>query len=339
MPKKLPYLLLLLSLLPACTPPTDARAGDELRVQGRELLDTRGAPLLLRGINLQYGDAPDERWPAIARIAGTGANAVRLQLRAHTTADQLRAALDAIVGAGMVAIPMVYGEDITCGDAAAALQRATALWQGDWRAVLQAPRYRGRLILNLANEWGLSDTAEQRAHYLDHYRSAIAALRAAGYRQPLMIDAPHCGQDALALADGLGAALRDADPLQQVLLSVHAYWRFADAAQLRAATTALHAAGLAFVWGEFGNRQFQAAQDRATDHRALMRQANRAQVGYLAWSWYGNGGEARALDLAQAANSDRLTGYGEEVIEGSWLQGWPVRGLRATARRPGSPAP
>lgn len=331
--------LLLLAMLLSCKPQARTVAGDELQVEGPTLFDSHGAPLLLRGINLQYGDAPDERWPAIARIAATGANAVRLQLRAHTTADQLRAALDAIVGAGMVAIPMVYGEDITCGDAATALQRATALWQGEWRAVLQAPRYRGRLILNLANEWGLSDTAEQRAHYLAHYRSAIAALRAAGYRQPLMIDAPHCGQDALALADGLGAALRATDPLGNVLPSVHAYWRFADAAQLRAAATALHAAGLAFVWGEFGNRQFEAAQGRATDHRALMRQADRAQVGYLAWSWYGNGGEARVLDLAEAANSDRLTGYGEEVIEGSWLHGWPVRGLRATARRPEPPAP
>lgn len=61
-----------------------------ITVRGGDILATNGQVLTLRGINLQYGDNPQERLTSIGPIASTGANAIRLQLRRNTTAAQLR---------------------------------------------------------------------------------------------------------------------------------------------------------------------------------------------------------------------------------------------------------
>lgn len=65
----------------AVAPPTGV-----IVARGGSLYSASGRKLVLRGINLQYGDSPSVRLAGINAIAATGANAVRLELRNATTA-------------------------------------------------------------------------------------------------------------------------------------------------------------------------------------------------------------------------------------------------------------
>lgn len=299
-----------------------------MRIEGGQIVSASGRPVLLRGINLQYGDSPASRLPAIDAIADQGANAIRLQLRRNTTAAQLRAALDAIVARGLVAIPMYWEEDVTCTHDTAGFATAVQRWTVTWKDVLADPRYRAHLVLNIANEWGQSSRLQD---WQDRQVDAIRQIRAAGLAMPLMIDAPDCGQTPGAFSAATAARLLAADPYTNLVFSVHAYWRFQTAALIQAAVDQVRATGVPMVWGEFGQLAFQAASGNATDHRALMRDANRRAVGYLAWSWYGNGPEAVLLDMATRDSGGSLTAYGRQVIEGTTLDGEAVAGLRATS--------
>jgi mannan endo-1,4-beta-mannosidase len=315
---------------PSEAPVTATPPSGWMRVAQGELRSASGHAVLLRGINLQYGDWPEGRLAGLAAIADQGANAVRLQLRRDTTAAQLRAALDELLARGMVAIPMYWETDVTCTHDTQGLATAMTRWTQTWREVLLDSRYRGMLVVNIANEWGSS---AQLADWRSRMAAAITQLREAGLAMPLMIDAPDCGQLATAFDSATVAAWLAADPYDNLVLSVHAYWRYQTAALITEAVDQVRAQGLPMVWGEFGQRAFQADSGHATDHLALMRDANRRSVGYLAWSWYGNGPEAAVLDMATQISGGELTAYGREVVEGATLDGEPVAGLRATSQR------
>ncbi len=118
------------------------------------------------------------------------------------------------------------------------------------------------LILNLTNELGYwewaDDSGSALAAYTSAYKTAIAAMRAAGYTCPLMIDAPDCGSKLSAFTaagDGgltVGAELVAADSLGNILLSAHAYWAGYDGRPF--IPTAI-AANLPIVFGEIANKQ------------------------------------------------------------------------------------
>lgn len=258
----------------APVPPADAQV---LTVADQQLLDATGKPLMLRGINLQYGDNPEARLSAVAPIGETQANVVRLQLRRDTTAAQLRAALDAIVAQGMVAMPMLWEEDITCSnDESVLLADVDALWFSEWLPVLAEAKYQSYLMINIANEWGPSnifaaDSGEY-ADWVSTYESLITGFRDAGFNVPLVIDAPGCGQDYYAFLGGRAEQLMAHDPANNILFSAHAYhstWDTRD--EISQAMQALQTAGLPAIVGEFGGSGFQAPN--VVPHQQLMQLA------------------------------------------------------------------
>lgn len=295
-----------------------------MRVEGTRLLSASGQPFVMRGINLQYGDAPTERLPMIDEIADTGANTIRLLLRRNTTAQELQQGLDRIVARGMVAVVMYWEEDVTCKDGLEGFEAAMLRWTTTWREVLSRPAYQDRLVLNIVNEWGEPDAQDT---FGATYRSAIAALRRVGYEFPLMIDAAHCGQNYSVFENGGARRLFEADPLRNMIFSGHAYWSYQTAAAQEAVIAVVQGQGLAFAWGEFGQAAYQAEIGRGTDHRALIRHAEAHDIHYLAWSWYGNGVEDRILDMRHPGPKPVLTPYGREIVEG----GPGFKGIRATA--------
>ncbi len=127
-----------------------------ITTSSNEIFDASTNPVLLRGINLQYGDNPEVRLAGIAAIKETGANVVRLQLRANTTAAQLEAALDEIVANNLIAMPMLWeGEgEITCTESDEFINKYTQeLWFDRWIDVLVKDKYQSHLMINIANEW------------------------------------------------------------------------------------------------------------------------------------------------------------------------------------------
>ena len=258
-----------------------------------EIFDASTDAILLRGINLQYGDNPDVRLAGIAAIKETGANVVRLQLRANTTAEQLEAALDEIVANDLIAMPMLWeveGE-ITCTESAEFIEKYTQeLWFDRWIDVLVKDKYQTHLMINIANEWGPMNVWDANSvgysEYIDVYKSIIREFREIGFRVPLVIDAPHCGQDYNAFLADRGLELQAADSESNIVLSVHAYgaqWNSSN--KIVAATDAMSKTGVPFIVGEFGGSMVFGAA--SIDHTDLITKGVGDQAMVLNFPWNG----------------------------------------------------
>ncbi len=284
-----------------------------------------GKPFVARGVNLQYGDHPAVALPAIAAIAGAHANLIRLELRRNTTAEQLRQALDEAARLKIPLMLMYWESDITCGHDSALLKRdVNDLWLGRWAPVLKDPRYQPYLMLNIANEWGKADN--DFSDFLTTYHDLIQAMRAGGLHAPIVIDAGNCGQATESFLDGRGQRLIDADPDHNLIVSVHAYnkpWNAPE--RIDANIAELQSSGLPFLIGEFGDRDLLEDGGNRVDHIHLMQTAQTDGVGWLAWSWKGNGKDTHVLDMSNAYGAADLTRRGEEIVNGP-------DGLKATAK-------
>ncbi len=80
---------------------------------------------------------------------------------------------------------------------------------------------RPALLLNIANEAGDDKVTQERLRI--HLPAAITAIRGTGFKAPLLIDAPQWGQDIDRL-QASGPALITADPLHNLMFSVHMWW-------------------------------------------------------------------------------------------------------------------
>ncbi|MDI7775695.1 cellulase family glycosylhydrolase [Asticcacaulis sp. EMRT-3] len=306
-------------LLPERGPPPavfEARDG--------QIFTPDGAPFIMRGVNLQYGDRPGRAWSAIKAIKASGANIIRLELRANTSAHDLRRALNQAVRLKMPVMVMLWEQDVTCSHDSTALRfHVQALWMNRWAQVLNDRKYQPYLMLNIANEWGTSDNHFR--SYISTYSELVSALRGHGYRMPLVIDAADCGQNVSSFLEGRGAALQAADPRHNLILSVHAYnkpWNSRE--KIDANIDALKATGVPFIIGEFGSSQL-VEDGSSVDHLYLMHEAQAKGVGWIAWSWKGNGGASQVLDMSRDYGKARLTQHGEDVVNGP-------DGLKATAK-------
>ncbi len=272
-----------------------------------------GRPFIARGVNLQYGDSPAQALPAIGAIHGVGANIIRLQLRRNTTAEELRAALDEAVKYEIPVMAFYWESDITCGRDSVLLRRDTeALWLGRWADVLLEAKYQPYLMLNIANEWGTSDN--DYSDYLTTYFDLIEAMRARGFRVPIVIDAAHCGQATGSFLEGRGQALYDADPLRNLIVSVHPYHHLWNSpAKIDRNINDLKAAGVPFLLGEFGDREL-VEEGNSVDHLHLMRAAKEKSIGWIAWSWKGNGKPVRVLDMSTDYGKAELTRRGQDIV-------------------------
>lgn len=295
----------------------------QMYVKGGQLYSANGQRFIARGINLQYGDNPTAAFAAITPIANTGANIVRLQLRKHTTAQQLRSALDAIVARNMVAMPMYWESDVTCQSNPQPLQSAVStLWLGSWKTVMQDAKYKGKILLNIANEWG--EDTNNYGDFVSTYKGLIKQLRGGGYTMPLVIDGAHCGQYVQSFLGGRGGELLSADAQRNLLFSLHAYhWLWDTTAEIDAAIAQMKAQNLAFLFGEFGDKRFQAPNN--VDHYHLLSKSQNESVGWIAWSWKGNGaGEEEVLDMSYDYGSINLSPRGNDIVFGE-------DGIRQTA--------
>jgi mannan endo-1,4-beta-mannosidase len=292
--------------------------------EGSEILRPDGTAFIARGINLQYGDNPKAALPAIKAISSTGANIIRLQLRRNTSAKDLKKALDKAVALKLPVMVFYWESDITCGTDSARLRRDTGdLWLRRWADVLSERKYQPYLMLNIANEWGSSK--DNYASYMATYTDLIRAMRARGYRAPIVIDAADCGQATSSFLEGRGKTLQALDPLHNLIVSVHAYnkpWNSPEKIDRNIAD--LRREGVPFLLGEFGDQEL-VEDGNAVDHLHLMQAAQETGTGWITWSWKGNGGVTKVLDMSESYGNVKLTRRGHEIVDGPY-------GLRATAR-------
>lgn len=282
------------------------RAGT-YRVEKGVLFDGCGEQVVLRGVNhpTMYVDRAGK---AMAQIARTGANAVRLFWFAeHDVAiGEVEGAIEAAVASGM--LPMLEMHDSTCKWE---LDGIVDYWTSP-DAVALIERHQKHLLVNLANEASPPDGSGFRKGYGE----AVRRMRDAGIHVPIVIDGGGCGRNYQMLLDN-GPDLLDQDPDHNLIFSAHLYdpmstLQYGD---LFDRTAELE---LSFIVGEFAHKQPPGCGS-AVDYKALVAEAERADIGWLAWSWGDDNPSTQwntdcgEFDMTSTFSVDTLSGWGKEV--------------------------
>lgn len=332
-------------LLNACSSNDDEQAATSssakpkaqvITTSANKISDASGQEFVARGINLNLSETGDKTDDAIKSIAKTGANTVRLQLSKKVNAQQLDSAIATAVKQGLVVMPVLVGDagKLSCtADPKEINDLAQRLWLGDWKDVLLKKEYKKHLMLNIASQWGPTDvwSATNQAAYepwVKTYEGLIGQFRDAGFEQPLVIDAPGCGQDYNAFLAGRGRRLLKADAQANIVLSVNAYekhWKSRRA--IVKAVSILKSTGMPFIATEFGGSGYQA--DASIDHNEFLKQAAgigaRDPWGWIASSWNSLDNSKAMLNISKSASKLDTTERGKLIVEGEF-------GLQKTAQ-------
>lgn len=231
-----------------------------IKTDGTKILSVNDQEVLLRGINLQFGDDPLGRINGVEAIRETGSNVVRLVLRADTSPQNLEAALNKVVEHNMFAVLTLWEPEpaLACTDNEQALIDAVNnLWLDEWLPIIVQDRYQAHIMINIASGWGPKEIFDGYSvgykTYIDNYKAVIRQFRRAGFKLPLVIDAPGCGSDYHAFVSGRAKELMAADDEKNLILSVHGYgntWNSGD--KVVAAVGQLQSQNIPVIMSEFG---------------------------------------------------------------------------------------
>nr|WP_186326464.1 glycoside hydrolase family 5 protein [Paenibacillus sp. Y412MC10] len=289
-------------------------------VNGTKLYDSTGKAFVMRGVNHPHTWYKNDLNAAIPAIAQTGANTVRVVLSngSQWIKDDLNAVnsiISLVSQHQMIAVLEVH--DATGKDEYASLEAAVDYWISIKGALIGKE---DRVIVNIANEWYGNWNS---SGWADGYKQAIPKLRNAGIKNTLIVDAAGWGQYPQSIVDE-GAAVFASDQLKNTVFSIHMYeYAGEDAATVKTNMDDVLNKGLPLIIGEFGGYH----QGADVDEIAIMKYGQQKEVGWLAWSWYGNSPELNDLDLA-AGPSGNLTGWGNTVVHGT-------DGIQQTSKKAG----
>ncbi|MFF0362340.1 cellulase family glycosylhydrolase [Streptomyces fungicidicus] len=301
---------LLLPLLVLTTPAHAAPTG--FRVQNGRLLEASGNDFVMRGVNHAHTWYAD-RISSLAHIKAKGANTVRVVLSSgdrwtrNDTADVANVVAQCkqnrLICVLEVHDTTGYGEQ----SGAVTLSRAADYWIGVQSALAGQEDH---VIVNIGNEphGNTGYTA-----WTADTKAAIQKLRDAGFDHTLMVDAPNWGQDwAFTMRDN-AASVFAADPDANTVFSIHMYGVFDTAAEISDYLGRFVSAKLPIVVGEFGHNH----SDGNPDEDAILAVTRQLGLGYLGWSWSGNGGGVEYLDMVTDFDPARLTSWGERIFDGA----------------------
>lgn len=297
-------------------------------VEGRHLFDRCGERVILRGVNKMI-IWTDRHGNSFAEIAKTGANTVRVvwTVKDHRDADELDRVLRKAIAARL--IPMIELHDAT-GDLGKVPELVDFWTRPEIVGVLR--RHESTLLLNIANEAGGTGVALE--EFVETYRSAISRLRGVGLSLPLVIDAPRWGQD-IDLLQAAAPRLLEADPLRNLLFSVHMWWPEGPTSEDPGSTKKIIAEleesvemGLPLIVGEFAHAGVGCS--RSIDYKAILAEAQKHEIGWFAWSWGPGNRDCGEMDMTADGRFDSLRGWGLDVAVTN------PNGIRQTARIPES---
>ncbi len=288
-------------------------------VDGTRLLDANGNEFVMRGINHPHSWFAAQDDTALKAIAETGANTVRIvcgdgQQYNRDSADTLKSLVEKCKELNMIAILEVH--DITGKNELSMLENTVDYWIEVKDALIGNEAY---VILNIANEWVGDWSGET---WRDGYTAAIPKLRAAGIKNTILVDAAGWGQYGQSIAD-FGEEVFASDPDKNTMFSIHMYGSAGKSkASITRNLTGVTDKGLCVIVGEFGYTH----SDGDVDEQYIMQYCTENNIGYLGWSWKGNGGGVEYLDIANEWDGSVLSAdWGEPLINGE-------NGIRATSK-------
>ena len=265
-------------------------------VSGKQLLDAKNNPFVIRGTNLAYAWYKGYGYQnQIAQMRARGANAVRIVLSngneyykdGASTVQQMIAYCEQ---QKMVAILEVH--DATGSNETSALTAAVDYWK-EMKSVLQGHEH--TVIINIANEW-LGDWNSNT--WESAYKTAITTLRNEGIEHCIMIDADGYGQHAATIPQK-GNSVLQADPDKNVIFSIHMYGTAGSPSSAQSNIQNVLNQNLCLCVGEFGWYH----SDGDVDEDAIISKCAAEKVGWCAWSWWGNGSPVQYLDMVSDQNN------------------------------------
>ena len=293
-------------------------------VSGSQILDPRGNSFVFRGVNHAHAWYPDRLNQSLRDIAATGANSVRVVLAngtqwTRTGGAEVTNIINQCKANKLVCVLEVhdstgYGES----SAATHISRATEYWlSSDIKAAITGQE--DYVIVNIANEpFGNNTSAST---YASDTITAIRALRSGGLTHMLMVDAANWGQDWQNAMRDNAPTMFAADSLKNTVFSVHMYEVYDTAAKVQSYMSSFQTRGLPLVVGEFGGEH--GGKNVAED--AILQYAQDMGIGYLGWSWSGNGSCCVNLDIVNNWNAASLSTWGDFLVNST-------NGIRATSR-------
>ncbi|MBE1488604.1 cellulase family glycosylhydrolase [Plantactinospora soyae] len=300
--------------------PAQAAAG--FTVSGGRLLDANGNQFIMRGVSHAHTWYANQTG-SFANIKSLGANTVRVVLSSgarwtQNSASDVANVISLCKANRLICVLEVhdttgYGEE----GAAITLDQAVSYWISVQSALAGQENY---VILNIGNE-PFGNNATTSANWPTHTRNAITRLRNAGFDHTIMVDAPMWGQDWSFIMRDNAQSVFNADPDRNTVFSIHMYGVFDTAAEITDYLGRFRSANLPIVVGEFGHNH----SDGNPDEDTIMSYSQTNGIGYIGWSWSGNGGGVEYLDMVTNFNVSQLTSWGQRIFNGA-------NGIRQTAR-------
>ena len=283
---------------------------DGIKVDGAKVLDHCGNEFVMRGVNMAYTWFKGSAYNQLEAIHKYGANAVRIVLGNgvkynNDKASEVLEIVNKCKEYGMVAILEVH--DVTGSDKIDDLLTAANYFAN------LAPVLKGTepyVIINIANEWHNSSAG---TNWRDGYVKAIPVIRNAGLRHCIMVDAGGYGQSA-ATIHTYGKEVMAADVDNNILFSIHMYGGAGNTNKVVPNIDGVINQGLALCIGEFG--WFHSDGD--VDEEKILSYCNEKNVGWLAWSWVGNGSPVEYLDVVKDQTADPVLASYNNISISNW---------------------
>ena len=288
-------------------------------VQDRYLYSKDNEKVILRGVNHMF-IWTDREGKTIPEIAKTGANCVRIVWNTRGRISDLDNIMGLCISNGMIPIPEIHD---TTGNWDR-LPEALDYWLRD-ETLQVLSNHQEYMILNIGNEPGAGEVSE--SEFFDVYHMIVTKMRAAGIRVPIMIDADMWGQNEKVLLS-VGPKLLQADPEHNLIFSIHMWWPsekhdpnatgFATVQERITATLEKSVElKLPFVVGEFA--PVAAGGVKEIPYKHIMAEAERLNIGWLAWSWGPGNFDSPEMDMTAHGSFNTLVGWGKEVAVDSPL--------------------
>lgn len=291
-------------------------------VSGRDIIDPSGKVFMMRGINHGHAWFKDDIESAIASIAETGANIIRIVLAngkkwAKDEPESVRKMISLCESHKLIVMFDVH--DATGSDNLQDLKDAIAYWK-ELKDIIVGKE--DQVIINIANEWyGSWDSSG----WAEGNKYAVQELRNFGFEHLIVVDAAGYGQYPQSIFEK-GNEVFQADRLARTVLSIHMYeYAGGDSANIKSNIDKSLQMSFPVILGEFGDRL---PQEKPTDVSTILSYAQEKKMGWIAWSWYGNSGTDVALDMTNGPSGGyTLTAFGDQVVN-------QANGIRQTSVKP-----
>lgn len=287
-------------------------------VQNRFLYSKDNEKVILRGINHMF-IWTDREGRTIPEIAKTGANCVRIVWNTRGRISDLDNIIGLCISNGMIPIPEIHD---TTGNWNR-LSDALDFWLRD-ETLQVINNHQEYIITNVGNEPGAQEMDSE--DFYSAYNVIVTKMRAAGIRVPIMIDADQWGQSERNIFSE-GPRLIQADPEHNLLFSIHMWWPTErhDAAcgyatveeRIKGVLEKSVELNLPLVVGEFA--PVAAGDVKEIPYRTILAEAERLNIGWLAWSWGPGNFDSPEMDMTAHGSYNTLVGWGKEVAVDSPL--------------------